>query len=142
MLMFSGPGSLGTKLSMVLMWETSIMIVGVESQGWSPRKGVMLSNSSKNIPGACPGAHLHPSFHQLSLCYFPLTVLVGVVVVSVQIPPLEGVGAVLSSQGCPNSWVAWGVQAQHRLLVFLGWVWEEGSHRCQLGTDSQGLHSC
>ena len=101
----------------------------------------MLSISSKNIPGAhasTPPPQLSPVIFVL----FPLTVLVGVVVVSVQIPPSEGVGAVLSSQGCSNSWVALGVQVQHRLLVFLGWVWEEGSHRCQLGTDSQGLHSC
>ena len=94
---------------------------------------------SRKIPRVSqehPPSQLSPDVFVL----FPLTVWVGVVVVSVQIPPLEGVGAVLSSQGCPNSWVALGVQARHRLLVFLGWVWEGGSHRCQLGR--QGFHSC
>ena len=88
------------------------------------------------MPGSMPPSQLSPFVFVL----FPLTVLVGVVVANVQIPPSEGVGAVLSSQGCPNSWVVLGVQAQHRLLVFLGWVWEGGSHRCQLGR--QGFHSC
>ena len=121
-----------------------LMIVGVESQ----EEGNNLSLKRKYPWSTAPPqehAREHastPAFHQLSLCHFPLTVLVGVVAAYVQIPPSEDVGAVLSSQGCPNSWVALGVQAQHRLLVFLGWVWEGGSHRCQLGTHSQGLHSC
>ena len=77
--------------------------------GWSSGKDtVMLSVSSKNIPGAHPGACLHPSFHHLSLCYFHLRFWWAWWRPTSRSPPRRALGRCFLLRGAPTLGWLWG----------------------------------